>query len=135
MITPVSNKADLLTTPRKGGEPDKAAATRPSAARTQLDSPQETRRSDEHAVIGQVAVDRAQLDKAAAAVNDALQSAGTQVKLQLDRESDQVVVKVVKESGEVIRQFPPKAVLELAKYLAQEGTLPPDKGVLLEGRI
>ena len=135
MITSVQHQADLLIAPRKGGEPDKAAATRPAAARTQLDFPHDAGKLDERAVIERAAVDRMQLDKAAAAVNDALKSAGTQVKLQLDQESEQVVVKVVKESGEVIRQFPPKEVLELAKYLAQEGKLPADKGVLLEGRI
>jgi len=125
MIKSVQHKADLLIAPRKGGEPDKATATRPAAARTQLDSPKGAHQP----------ADRAVLERATAAVNDALKSAGTQVKLQLDQESNQVVVKVVKESGEVIRQFPPKEVLELAKYLSEEGTLPADKGVLLEGRI
>ena len=56
MITSVHNKADLLITPRKGGEPDKAAATRPAAARTQPDSPHDASRS----------TDRAALDRAAA---------------------------------------------------------------------
>jgi uncharacterized FlaG/YvyC family protein len=42
---------------------------------------------------------------------------------------------VLKESGEVIRQFPPKEILELAKYLSEEGALPADKGIFLEGRI
>ncbi len=130
MITPVSNKADLLTMPRKGGEPDKAAATRPAAARTQPDSPQDASRSTDRAVL-----DRAALDHAVATVGEALKSAGTQVKLQLDQESDQVVVKVLKDSGEVLRQFPPQELLELAKYLSQEGMLPADKGVLIEGRI
>lgn len=125
MITSVHNKADLLITPRKGGEPDKAGATRLPAARTQPDSSREASQSTDQAV----------LDRAVAAVGEALKSAGTHVKLQLDQDSDQVVVKVLKESGEVIRQFPPKEVLELAKYLSEEGTLPPDKGILFEGRI
>lgn len=125
MITSVHNKADLLITPRKGGEPDKAAATRPPAARTQPDSSRDAVQS----------TDRAVLDRAVAAVGEALKSAGTHVKLQLDQDSDQVVVKVLKESGEVIRQFPPKELLELAKYLSEEGMLPPDKGVLFEGRV
>jgi flagellar protein FlaG len=125
MITSVHNKADLLITPRKGGEPDKAAATRLPAARTQPDSSRDATQS----------TDRAVLDRAVAAVGEALKSSGTHVKLQLDQDSDQVVVKVLKESGEVIRQFPPKEVLELAKYLSEEGMLPPDKGVLFEGRV
>ena len=125
MITSVHNKADLLITPRKGGGPDDAAAKRPAVARTQRDSPQGALQP----------ADRTALERAAAAVNDALRLANTHVNLQIDQDSEQVVVKVLKESGEVIRQFPPKEVLELAKYLSEEGTLPPDKGVLFEGRI
>lgn len=130
MITSVHNKADLLITPRKGGEPDKASAARPAAAGTQPDSSRDGSQSTDRAVV-----DRAVLQQAVAAVGHALQSAGMNVKVQLDQESDQVVVKVLKESGEVIRQFPPKEVLELAKYLSEKGTLPADKGVLVEGRV
>lgn len=130
MVTSVHNKADLLITPRKGGEPDKAPAARSAAARTQPDSSHDASRSTDRAGF-----DRKALDHAVDAVSHALKSAGTHVKLQLDQESDQVVVKVLKESGEVIRQFPPKEVLELAKYLSEEGKLPADKGVLVEGRI
>src|SRR5262249_49066936 len=108
MVTPVHNKADLLIAPHKRGEPDKAAATRPAAARTQLDSPHDTLKLDERSALG-----RASLKRAIDTVNDALKAADTRVNLQLDQESEQVVVKVVKESGEVIRQFPPKEVLEL----------------------
>jgi Uncharacterized flagellar protein FlaG len=125
MVTPVHNKADLLITPRKGGEPDDAAAKRPAAAGTQRDALQSARQP----------ADRAVLERAAAAVNDALRAADTHVNLQIDQDSEQVVVKVLKESGEVIRQFPPEEVLELARYLSEEGTLPPDKGVFLESRI
>jgi flagellar protein FlaG len=125
MITPVYHKADLLIVPRKGGEPDDAEAKRPAAARTQRDTPQGALQP----------ADRAVLERAAAAVNDALRAADTHVNLQIDQDSEQVVVKVLKESGEVIRQFPPQELLELAKYLSQEGMLPADKGVLIEGRI
>lgn len=38
MITSVTGKADLLTTPARGGEPDHAAAKQPTAARTQSDT-------------------------------------------------------------------------------------------------
>ncbi len=135
MITSVQNKADLLITPRKGGEPDKAAATGPGAARKQLDSPHNTPASNERGVTERAMLNRARLEQAAEAVNDALKSAGTRVNLQLDEESDQIVIKVLKESGEVIRQFPPKELLELAKYLSREGALPADKGMLLEERV
>ena len=135
MITSVHNKADLLIAPRKGGEPDKAAATRPAAARKQLDSPHDASESDERAVFDRATGSQSPLDKAVVAVNEALKSAGTHVKLQVDQDSSQVVVKVLKESGEVIRQFPPEEVLKLAKYLSQEGTLTADKGLLIEERI
>jgi flagellar protein FlaG len=52
----------------------------------------------------------------------------------VDEKTDQVVVKVIKESGEVIRQFPPEEILELARYLSEERMDQPDKGVLLEER-
>jgi flagellar protein FlaG len=125
MITSVHHKADLLIAPRKGGEPDDAEAKRPAAARMQRDTPQGALQPAERAV----------LERAAAVVNDALKAADTRVNLQIDQDSEQVVVKVLKESGEVIRQFPPQELLELAKYLSEEGSLPSDKGVLLEGRM
>ena len=116
MITPVSNKADLLTSPARGGEPDHAAAKTPTAARTQPDS-------DKTAPFN---TDRASLDHAVAKVSEVLKT--TDLKLEVDDATDRVVVKVVKEdSGEVIRQFPPKEVLALAKYLSTS-----NKGALLE---
>jgi flagellar protein FlaG len=130
MITPVRNKADLLITPRNGGEPDEATNKRLAAARKQPDVPGDAPKTDDRAAHG-----RAPLQKAADIVNEVLRAADTRVNLQIDQESDQVVVKVLKESGEVIRQFPPKELLELAKYLSEIGTLPPGKGVLFEGRI
>lgn len=131
MITPVNNKADLLIMPRPGGEPDTATAKRPAAAWTQPDS----HRAENSRHAGSEPLDRAVLDRAVVKVSDALKSAGTQVKLLVDQESEQVVVKVMKESGEVIRQFPPEEVLELAKYLEKEHRLPEGKGVLVEERV
>jgi flagellar protein FlaG len=131
MISPVSNKADLLTTPRKGGESDLATAKRPDAARTQRDSyyAEESRSTDRSSLS------RADLDQAAAKVGEVLKAAGMHVKLLVDQESEQVVVKVMKESGEVIRQFPPEEVLELAKYLSEEQTSERGKGLFLEERV
>jgi uncharacterized FlaG/YvyC family protein len=130
MVTSVQNKADLLIALRKGGEPDDAAAKRLAAARKLPDCPGDAHEPDERA-----ALDRGPLKKAVDILNDALRAAETRVSLQIDQESDQVVVKVFKESGEVIRQFPPKELLKLAKYLMQEGILPADKGVFFEGRV
>jgi flagellar protein FlaG len=131
MITPVSNKADLLTMPRPGGEPDNATAKRPAAAWMQPES----HRAESASHVEPESSDRVALDRAAVRVNEALKSAGTRVKLLVDQESEQVVVKVLKESGEVIRQFPPEELLELAKYLEKEHRLPEGKGVLVEERV
>lgn len=78
---------------------------------------------------------REELSSAVRTVEDMLKSAGLQVKLLVDEKTDQVVVKVIKESGEVIRQFPPEEILELARYLSEERANQSDKGVLLEERI
>lgn len=117
MITPVSKTADLLTTPHHGGEPEEAAAARPTAARTQT-------RSDK---TPSKPIDRATLDQAVAKVSDVFKSTDTKLRMEVDDDTKRVVVKVLREdSGEVIRQFPPKEVLELAKYLSSS------KGVLLK---
>jgi flagellar protein FlaG len=117
MITAVSSKADLLTTPHRGGEPEDAAAKRPTAARTQ---PGSDNGSSEP-------IDRTTLDQAVAKVSEVLKSTDTHLKIEVDDATKQLVVKVLKgDSDEVIRQFPPKEVLELAKYLSSS------KGVLLQ---
>ena len=131
MITPVSNTADLPTMPRRGGEPDNATARRPAAAWMQPDSQHV---EDSHHAESEP-LDRAGLERAAVKVNEALLSAGTRVKLLVDQGSEQVVVKVMKESGEVLRQFPPEELLELAKYLSKEQTFPAGKGMLVEERV
>jgi len=42
----------------------------------------------------------------------------TQLQIQIDKDTDIVVVKVVdKETNQVIRQIPPEYVLKIAKYL------------------
>jgi flagellar protein FlaG len=117
MITSVSNTADLLTTPRQGSEPDNAATERPTAARTQPGSTNATPDP----------IDQRTLDQAVAKVSEVLKKTDTNLKIEVDEDSKRVIVKILREdSGEVIRQFPPKEVLELAKYL--DGS----KGVLLE---
>ena len=119
MITSVSKTADLLTTPQRGGEPEGAAAMRPTAARMQTDT--ESTPSQP--------IDRATLDQAVAKVSEVLKSTDTQVRLEVDQDSDRVIVKVMKEgSGEVIRQIPAKEMVELSKYIANL------KGVFLEER-
>lgn len=117
MITPVGKTADLLTMPQRGGEPEIAAAAKPTAARMQ---------SDSEAAPSQP-IDRATIDQAVAKVSEVLKSTDTQVRLEVDQDIDRVIVKVMKEgSGEVIRQIPAKEIVALSKYI---GNL---KGVFLE---
>ncbi len=117
MITPVTGKADLLTTPARGGEPDHAAAKQPTAARTQPDTDNQP----------PAPIERATLEQAVAKVSEELKSHDTNLKFEIDDSTDRVIVKVIeKDSGEVIRQFPPKEVLNLAKYFNSS------KGLLLK---
>lgn len=124
MISPVTPKADLLATPARGGEPAHAAAQASTAARKQ---PGAEHPSPER-------IDRAELDRAVEKVSDVLKSADTYLKIEIDQDTDRVVVKVLKDSGEVIRQFPPKELLELAEYLSNEKSQTNEKGLLLEER-
>ena len=56
---------------------------------------------------------------------DRVQQSGSQFQIEVDPDLQRVVVKILKgDSGEVIRQIPPKEVIDLAKSL--EGS----KGVL-----
>ncbi len=55
---------------------------------------------------------------------------GKSLKFEIDRELNQVVVKVVdKQSGEVIRQIPPEEYLEIMKRLQDVGGVFMDKEV------
>lgn len=116
MITSVTGKADLLTTPARGGEPDHAAAKQPTAARTQSDTEK----------TPFTPIDRATLEQAVAKVSEDITAHDTNLKFEIDDSTDRVVVKVIeKDTGEVIRQFPPKEILELAKFFNNS------KGLLL----
>ncbi|MFN3681282.1 MAG: flagellar protein FlaG [Nitrospira sp.] len=76
-----------------------------------------------------------ELARSVAKIEQVLQSAGLQVRLLVDQETERVVVRVVKESGEVVRQFPPEEILELTKYLSEEQQSQLERGVFLEQRI
>jgi flagellar protein FlaG len=117
MITSVTGKADLLTTPAHGGEPDHAAAKQPTVARTQSDT--EKKPTDP--------IERAQLEQAVAKVSEDVQAHDTNLKFEIDDSTERVIVKVIaKDSGKVIRELPPKEVLELEKFYDKS------RGVLLE---
>jgi flagellar protein FlaG len=120
MIHDVTPKADLLTTLGRGSAPaDAAAASQPPAVRTPPDS-RET---------PSVPIDRAAIDRAVAQVSQALETADPRLKIEVDDDTDRIVVKIIKdESGEVIRQYPPEELLELQKYLSSS------TGLLLQER-
>jgi len=117
MITSVTGKADLLTTPARGGEPDHAAAKQPTAARTQPDT--------EHKPTAPI--ERATLEQAVAKVSEDIQGHDTNLKFEIDDTTDRVIVKVIAtDSGKVIRELPPKEVIDLEKFFDKS------KGVLLK---
>lgn len=77
--------------------------------------------------VAKAPLDRATIDKAAGRVLEMLDAIDPRLRIEVDHETERVVVKVVeKESGEVIRQIPPEELLELEKYLSSQ------KGLLLQ---
>ena len=58
--------------------------------------------------------------KAVQDIQERLDSMGTKLGIELNKDPDAIVVQVKdKESGEVIRQFPPKELLQLQKKLKE----------------
>ncbi len=114
MIHEVAHKADLPATASRGSEQADAADTRPHAARTHSDS------------TASAQPDRAVLEQAVGKIRQALQQADSHLQIEIDPDLERVIVKVVNgDSDEVIRQIPPKALLDLAKNLSEQ------KGVIL----
>ena len=70
--------------------------------------------------------DRVALEQAVSKVKEALKQSGSQLQIEVDPDLERVIVKILKEdSGEVIRQIPPKEVIDLAKNLSgANGVLP-----------
>jgi flagellar protein FlaG len=63
--------------------------------------------------------DRVALEHAVSKVKEAFQLSGSHLQIEVDPDLNRVVVKVLNgESGEVIRQIPPKEVIDLAKNLS-----------------
>lgn len=129
MVTPVSGKADLLASFLKEHRSGRGPAKPTDQAETFDQLRQATAISlPDHRNDNE-------LKRSMAKIEELLQSTGLQVRLLVDRETERVVVKVVKESGEVVRQFPPEEILELAKYLSEEQQSQLERGVLLEERV
>lgn len=65
-------------------------------------------------------VDPRQLAQAVKEINDHLQLVRRNLEFSVDKDTRRIVVKVIDaETGEVVRQIPPDAVLELAKFLRE----------------
>jgi flagellar protein FlaG len=63
--------------------------------------------------------DRVALEHAVNKVKEAFQQSGSHLQIEVDPDLNRVIVKVLSgESGEVIRQIPPKEVIDLAKNLS-----------------
>jgi flagellar protein FlaG len=63
--------------------------------------------------------DRVALEQAVSKVKEAVQQAGSKLQIEVDPDLERVIVKILKgDSGEVIRQIPPKEVIDLAKNLS-----------------
>lgn len=69
-----------------------------------------------------------EIELAVKEINDHLQLVRRSLEFSVDRDTQRVVVKVIDaETGEVVRQIPPDAVLELARFLREKES----KGLLL----
>jgi flagellar protein FlaG len=63
--------------------------------------------------------DRVALEHAVSKLKEVLQQSGSHLQIEVDPDLDRVIVKILNgDSGEVIRQIPPKEVIDLAKNLS-----------------
>jgi flagellar protein FlaG len=120
MIHHVAPKVDRPESPNREHEPAEVVARQLRAASTHADS--------EPAQPGPL--DRAALDRAAAKVSKVLESTDPRLKIEVDDETERVVIKVVQQdSGKIIRQIPPEELLQLEQYLSSA------KGLLLHEQV
>ena len=105
MITNVTSKVDLPATASNKSQPSAPLRTKPAEGHTQGS--------------GFSPTDRVALEHAVSKVKEALQESNSQLQIEVDPDLERVVVKILKgDSGEVIRQIPPKEVIDLAKNLS-----------------
>ncbi len=72
------------------------------------------------------------VEQAVKQINDYLQSVQRNLQFSVDRDTKQIVVKVIDaKTGEVVRQIPPESALEIARNMAR---MKPDQGLLLAQR-
>jgi flagellar protein FlaG len=116
MITNVTSKVDLPATVSRSRQADAPAKT-------------------EHVVDNisgsdDVFVSRASIEHAVGKVREILQQSNSHFQIEVDSDLQRVIVKILNgDSGEVIRQIPPQAVIELAKDLSSK------KGLLFEEHV
>ena len=113
MITNVTSKVDLPAAANNKSQPAVPPRANPV---------------EEHADFSFASpTDRVALEQAVSKVKEAFQQSGSQLQIEVDPDLERVIVKILNgDSGEVIRQIPPKEVIDLAK------NLPGAKGLLFE---
>ena len=116
MITHVTSKVDLPATANNKSQPSVLPRTKSVIEPADFSFASPT--------------DRVALEHAVSKVKEAFQQSGSQLQIEVDPDLERVIVKILKgDSGEVIRQIPPKEVIDLAK------NLPGAKGVLFEEHV
>ena len=109
MITNVTSTVDLPAAANNKSQPTTLPRTKPVEGHTQgadfsFASP----------------TDRVALEQAVSKVKEAVQQSGSQLQIEVDPDLERVIVKILNgDSGEVIRQIPPKEVIDLAKNLSE----------------
>jgi len=64
------------------------------------------------------AVDRKAVEQTVAKIQEAIGSANASLKIEIDPDTDRIIVKVLDDqSGEIIRQIPSQEMVEIAKRL------------------
>ena len=119
MITNVTSKVDLPAAANNRSQPAVQPRTKPV---------------DEHAKSADFSfaspTDRVALEQAVSKVKEAFQQSNSHLQIEVDPDLERVIVKILKgDSGEVIRQIPPKEVIDLAKNLSGA------KGALFEEHV
>lgn len=119
MITNVTSQVDLPAAATNKSQPSVPSRTKPAV---------EHKQGDDFSFASPT--DRVALEQAVSKVKEALKQSGSQLQIEVDPDLERVIVKILKgDSGEVIRQIPPKEVIDLAKNLSGA------KGVLLEEHV
>jgi flagellar protein FlaG len=86
---------------------------------TEVQPSQRPAQAQEHeAPSGSSAVDRKAIEDTVAKIRESIGPANSSLKIEIDPDTDRVVVKVLDDqSGEVIRQIPSQEMVEIAKRL------------------